>query len=354
MNCQVDFNWRTAIFVGLFASLTMVFTNGADGQRRIIEMEIASSAQGPLETQREWMQMLSEVGADRVRSKTSGNAKIKIDQVETSLATRIKIYGGIDGRKLVLPGATFTIRQKTEISNYIQNIRDDGAEIALAEKKAFGLTSTQLVEVKRELGQKLNVETKDQSVTKILKSIRPRVEFQWVIEPSAKRALQRVENFSDEMSNLSIGTALAAMLRPLGLVLVPQRSQGEPVKLHIARYDQVDEHWPIGWPASYQAKRSLTKLYERYPIEIRNFPLDQVLLAVKTRCEVPMLFDYNSIAMAEIDLSKTKVTFVKEKSNYVHSLGKMLNQARPRMDFEIRVDEKGTAFLWISTANPVR
>lgn len=42
------------------------------------------------------------------------------------------------------------MKDKQGIRDYIQKIRDDGSKVALAEKKAFGLTSEQLVGVSQE------------------------------------------------------------------------------------------------------------------------------------------------------------------------------------------------------------
>ena len=324
------------------------------GQRRIIELEIAASRFEPVETQQRWMQMLSEVGADRVRSKTSGTGTVKITETELSGSVRIKIQGAIDKGKLVLPGKSFSIRQKSAIADYIKGIRDDGANVSLAEKKAFGLTSQQLVDVNKALQAKLNFKTIGMDAGEFLSKAGRKTGMRMVMDDAARSAVKGRETVLDELEGFSVGTSIASVARTLGLVLVPKRAQGQPVMLHLVDYRSADEFWPIGWPGNKLGRSSLPTMYEKFPIEIRNAPLDQALKAVRVRAKVPVLFDHNSMAIAEIDLTKSNVTYVKDSSNYINLLTKILNQTKPRMDFEIRIDENGKPFLWLSTANPVR
>ncbi len=336
------------------AMVLFVFANqGIAQKKRYVEIEVVVSRQAPVETQQQWMKLLTDVGADRVRSKTSRyGAKVKVSENESSTSIRVKVEGAIQGGKLVLPGQSFSMRDKAALTEYVAQLKTDGAEIALSEKKAFGLTSKQLVAVNEALKHPLKSETTGQTASKVVGELMNQLSLRVKMDASAKRAFARSEPIEDELKDFSAGTALAAVARPLGLVMVPKRI-GSEISLHLIDYTKADEHWPIGWPAPAIPKRMVPRLFDKFPIEVREFPLDQVLNAIQTRSKVPMLFDYNSMARAGIDLSKTNVTFAK-KSSYAHALGKVLNQATPRMDYEIRVDENGRPFLWITTANPIR
>ena len=56
------------------------------------------------------------------------------------------------------------------------------------------------------------------------------------------------KGYVDKLNTLIAGTALAAVLRPLGLVLLPEKAGGNAVKLRVADSLSVKENWPIGWP----------------------------------------------------------------------------------------------------------
>jgi hypothetical protein len=331
-------------------------SSAASGQnKRLVHIEVSAGDRAAVQTQQKWMEVLANIGADRVRSRTTGSlGRVEIKESETSLGILVKVFGVIDGNKLNLPGKTFQIRDQQGLRDYVQALRDDGARVALAEKKAFGLTSEQLVALNEALSIPLDIKTKNRPAKEVVDFARENLRFEIVLDTASRQALRRNEMFEDELNGLSLGTSLAAAVRPLGLVLVPVRKQGDETTLNLVDSRNADEHWPIGWPAQAIPKRMVPQLFEKYPLEIRDFPLKQVLAAVQSKAGIPMLFDYNSLARAGIELAETNITFVNQNSSYGYGLRKMLGQTDPRMAYEIRVDEAGKPFLWLSTANPAK
>ncbi|MFM7738288.1 MAG: hypothetical protein ACKO9H_02715 [Planctomycetota bacterium] len=167
------------------------------------------------------------------------------------------------------------------------------------------------------------------------------------VQPSAWAALKESGKLQDELQGLSAGTALAAALRPAGLVLVPVREQGKSVELAVVDSGQADEHWPVGWPNEVPVSRAEPKLFGRRDIEIKGFPLQQAVSAVAGLCEVPVLYDWNALAKKEIDPTKTMVTVVKKKHPYYMTIVDLLKQTRPSLGVELRLDENGKPFMWI-------
>ena len=340
---------RTTVLTVLLTIGLLTSDDQANAQRRFIELEISTSPRAPLGSQQEWNMLLNDVGADRVRLRTAGSAKVKVVESESSGLSRIKILGAIQDRKLVLPGKSFSARDKAMLREYIQQLRDDGANIALADKKAFGLTSQQLVDLNGQLSKKLELTTKGQTAAEVLQKVRRQLPVDFETDLAAKQALKRSEPILDELEGLSIGTAMAAIMRPLGLVVAPTRERGAKTKLLITDFRKAEEHWPVGWPTQDIPLRSVPDLLEKFPIEVRDFPLGQVIQAIQAKSEVPMLLDHNSIARADIDLSTSQVTLIKKNASYLHALGKVLNQTKPKMKYEIRADENGKSFLWLTT-----
>ena len=322
---------------------------------RQIHLEVAAGRMEPVATQQKWMELLSKVGADRIRSSTARSAgKVGIEERETSLGVVVKVRGVIQGKKLELPAGSFSQRDVEKIRRYIDALRLDGVETALADKKAFGLTSKQLVTLNQSLSKPLKLKTKGNDPLKLIQFAKTKVNYEIVLDRNARAALASGGELLDELNGLSLGTALAATLRPYGLVLQPVRDQGQDIRLLVSDSRQAEEFWPIGWPAQGIPKDAAPGLFQKNLLEIRDFPLDQVLSAIQSKAGLPMLFDYNSMARREIDLATTKVTFVKKNVSYGHSLRKLLSKTKPPMHYEIRVDEAGKPFLWISTVAPVR
>ena len=171
----------------------------------------------------------------------------------------------------------------------------------------------------------------------------------FVLDSSARAAVNGNELVSDELKGLSTGTALAAVVRPLGLVIEPKREQGKQLEVQLRDTRQGKENWPIGWPLERVPVAVAPTLFEKIPLEIRNFPLSAVLNAIEKKSGVNFLIDYNTLARKDIDLATTKVTLVDEKVALLVAVSNALKQSKPRLSCEIRMDENAKPFLWITS-----
>ena len=324
--------------------------NLATAQKRIIQLEIAAGERSELTTQQRWMEMLANVGADRVSSRTAfGSVEPKVEEVRIGSTASIVVTGIVDGRYLMLPGERFTISDSQKIRAYLQKLRDDGARVALADKKAFGLTSEQLVGIHEELSAVVADTTKGVSTGKVVQQMLRQLRSQVTFDAFASQALSGDSTVLDELKGLSVGTALAAAIRPLGLVVQPYRAQGKPLEIRIVDATSAEENWPVGWPIEKPVDQIEPKLFEKIKeIEIRGYPLKEILDRFEQRIGIPFIYDQNSMARGGVDLETTKVTLVKTKTPYMVAVTKLLSQTEPKMKQEVRVDENGKAFLWIT------
>ena len=344
---------RPLLFVlalaALFAGVVLT-AHTANAQNRIIQLEIASSDRSELSTQQRWMEMLSGVGADRVRSRTArGLVEPKVEELQLSGTVSITVIGVISGSQLILPGAKFGIRDAAGIRDYIQKLRDDGSQVAMADKKAFGLTSEQLVGVSQELSAVVAQPTKGVDTADVVQQMLAQLKTPVALDATARRALASPSKVYDDLQGLSIGTALAAAIRPLGLVLVPSRPQGKTLQLQIVDSQSADENWPVGWPIEKPVDQIAPKLFEKLDnIEIRGFLLNSILDRFEQRIGIPFIYDQNTMAREGINLAATRVTLVKNRIAYMVAITRLLAQTKPRMKQELRVDENGKPFLWIS------
>ncbi len=241
------------------------------------------------------------------------------------------------------------MKDKQGIRDYIQKIRDDGSKVALAEKKAFGLTSEQLVGVSQEFMAVVESSTKGVATGSAVKEMLGQLKVPVAFDAAARRALAGGTKVNDELQGLSIGTAISAAIRPLGLILVPKREQGKTLVIQIVDSQSSKENWPVGWPIEKPLDQIAPKLFDKLNnVEIRGFALQSILDRFETRMEVPFIYDQNTMAREGIELETTKVTLIKKKTSYMVALTKLLSQTKPQMKQELRVDENGKPFLWIS------
>jgi hypothetical protein len=248
--------------------------------------------------------------------------------------------------KLNLPNrGRFALNDKARLAAWFDKLKADGIEAIATKPAAFGLLPSQLVEVHESLRAPVTFSTKGQAPRDVAKNIADTLPLKFISDPASQRALSSPEPVADELQGLSAGTSIAAVLRPLGLVMVPEKAEGK-LRLRIADSRSVKEHWPIGWPPKAAAGETVPELFKFLNVEITDYSLGETLQAIGGRIKVPMVIDYNALARLEVDLEKTKVELPREKTFYAKALDRILFQAN--LKYEVRADEADKPFLWIS------
>lgn len=335
----------------LYAFLCCVIgTSSASAQKsdRLVELEVYSTPITPATTQHQWLEALSEVGADRVSAKTTRRPSPSVEETTYGGSKIILVKGVINNRKIKLPKKTFSITDKRGIKAYLQSLRADGAKTTLAEKKAFGLTSEQLVDIHSDLSGSLKSSTKDEESGRFLSQLIQSLPQKTNLSPSANSALRSDEKISNEYQGLSTGTALAIELRRHDLVMRPSPKQGRGVELEIVTTSQAPESWPQGWPSKSAPVTTFPNLFEVTALQLNNIQLDSVLNAISRRLKIEFIVDPAAWGTKPIDLSTVKVTFNKPRASYSAAISNVLSQSRPKLRHEIRLDENGKPFIWIT------
>ena len=164
---------------------------------------------------------------------------------------------------------------------------------------------------------------------------------------AAQRAIVANEEVLDELQGLACGTALAAAVRPYGLLVVPSGQGTRSVGLKITRDAKEQEAWPIGAVARSGVQGLAPELLKFVPVEVVDQPLGQTLDAIQQRLKLPFLYDHNALARHEVNLDD-RVNLAPTKTFYKKVIDKLLFQKLLRC--ELRTDEVGTPFLWITSA----
>ena len=315
----------------------------------LVSLELSTEAGFPLGGERKWLMVLKDCKLTniRLRSQRAG-VKIEIKNRGTEQSPNYVVIGLLTARNtLRLPGVEFRSGERVAITKWVEKLKADGIEGVTAQTGVFGLTKKQILQVHEALTGKVNFSTRGLKNSDAVTRIARGLQLQVAPDPAARTALVSQEKVADELKGLSCGTALAIVLRPLGLVLVPEKPTGEMVRLSIVGSDQVKESWPIGWPPQKNPGAILPALFKNLEVEIEDVALSEALTAIAPRIKAPFVFDYNAMARDRIDLDTVKVNVPAGRTYYKKILDRVLSQAR--LYCEVRVDEVNTPFLWIST-----
>ena len=318
-------------------------------KKALVILEISSNSSAGFGAQQRWMKMLQNVGADRVSSKTISQGAADVEENEISGRRLIKVRGFIEKGKLELPGGSYRLSDTARIRDLIQKFRDDGTQTTLAEKHDFGLTRDQLVDLATKLAKPVAEPTKGKPFVAVVDAIASQMGVPFARDQYARAAFGGEEKVSQEFQGMASGTALAALVKPLGLVLEPSRPQGGQVKVHLKRAQDSKQAWPVGREPERVPGMAEPKLFVKMPIGIKNFPLDKVMEAVQKKAGIPFIYDEQVIASEGIDVAGTKVSISNKNGILMVVIGKLLRQTAPRrLSQEIRVDDAGQTFLWIT------
>ena len=329
----------------LFLAAIGTAASAADGR---VDLELVTVGSFPFEQTRDWLAMLQKLDLEGVRISsgtdddtpeivTEGSAKSPVYKVKGLL---------LPGGNLLLPGGKFKLSDRAAIGRWMDKLKQGGEEGLTAKPGAFGLLPKQLAAVHKELSSPVDFSTAGGTPKDIVDKLTGKLSLTVDFESGANDALRSAEPFPDQLLGVSSGTALAAVLRPSGLVCVPVKGKGDAIDLKITDSRSVEKSWPVGWPSERPKGNVLPDLFKTLNVEIADTPLEESMAAIQKRVNVPFLSDQNSLVRQRVDL-KAKINLPKANLTYSRILDKLLGQVKCKT--EVRLDEADKPFLWITT-----
>jgi hypothetical protein len=246
---------------------------------------------------------------------------------------------------LLLPGDSFTLRDTARLRDYLDRVLADGAEAMTAPRGSFGLTKQEFEAAFKKLGQPITFATKERTLAELLGEAQRATRMQLAVPDGLRPTLARLK-CRDDLRTLSLGCGLAIALKAEGLAMAPEKPRGAPVRLAVRFQRDLEEPWPIGWPSKASPSQLAPALFTKINVEIDGFSLQEAVDAIGPRLEVPVLWDHAALAAKRIDPAAKQVKLPRTRLSYGRILDKLLFQAR--LHGELRVDEAGAVFYWIS------
>ncbi len=323
-----------------------------------VEVELGSTPGTSVKLLHEWANILTRGGISSVRASAESTSRPRIEELSTASGRTYRVYGTIDLRgDLILPGGRrFSQAQAAQAIAWFQELARLGPEESRPKVERFGLTTAELLTLRQQLALPLGVTTKDRSRREVLQEILQKVSVLVVDRVGVLAKVDSEEKVAEEVRELSTGTALAYLLRPIGLAIVPTKTDprggGESqVGVEIVLSTSATEIWPIGWPATKPPPNLVPQLYQFLEVNIQGVSAARVVEAVAERTQLPVLWDYNALARWGVEPAKIAVRFTPRSTTYAQLLRHCLFQAG--LKYELRVDEAGNPFLWITTTKAI-
>jgi hypothetical protein len=312
-----------------------------------IELEVLlGPGVSPIEAQK-WGEMLEGIPVENLslRSGQPGEME-KLDNYGTAERPLYKIKGILTDRgQLLVPGGTFGFGDKAKLIEYLNTLKTKGDGALFDKPKMFGLGSKDLVETYKVLQVALTEETKGRPSKEVILEILKLAGCKSTASADAKKAILVEQPVLDELKGLSAGTALASVLRPLGLVFYPSLGADKSPVINMIDVRETKEPWPIGWPLNKAPHVAVPNYRQQINVSFDGTPFREVMDAIAGRLGAPILFDHNSMVRNRFDAETDAVTLPEEKLSYARILEKV--SLPRRLGFEMRMDEAGAPFIWI-------
>jgi len=341
---------RGSRWVGGLALLFAGWVIGQDayGAGRV-ELEVAADRYAPPIASQTWARELGKAGVRRVRfrqQRSGDRPGIEVRGSKDSPVYVVTIL--LDSRgQMVLPERRYRAGEARRIAAWLDELARLGPPESREPVVAFGLSRSQMAAVYDDLAGPIDFSTRGQPRAGVVHKIVARLKLPVRIDENLLPASED-DRIVDELTGLSCGTALAAALRPAGLSLAPRMSATGPEYLVTTARGR-RETWPVGWKPEKRLSEVLPRLYQQVNIGLENVPASEVLDAIAKRLEVPVLVDHAAVAHRGVDLQK-RANVPKSRTSYDEALGRALYQAG--MKYELRADEAGRPFLWVTTVRP--
>lgn len=316
-----------------------------------ISFELVTKPGLPVTASQQWYKTLTSLGISGLRIRqANADDQAAIEQQGTESAPRYRVVGILAADNVLhLPGGKFKPSETDRLRKWLARVGDEGPEGVTERRAAFGLTPRQLSEIQEDLKRPVRFATTGIAADKVAARIAKGLKLPLVVDAESRRELAAIK-VSDELQGLSSGTALAAVLRPAGLALLPERPAGGELQLRIIASQGGVEAWPIGWKTKTGANKPLAELFEFLNVEIKETSVAEAIVAIQARVKAPFLFDSAALARHGIDPAAVQADVPEKRMTYSQILGKVLMQAR--LKYELRVDDADKPFVWITTVKP--
>ncbi|PQO27140.1 hypothetical protein [Blastopirellula marina] len=337
-----------AIRTTLALLAAVVFTTAASAENRVT-LEVITEKGISITALQSWSKLLQGKGADTVQVRSGHDGeKVGIEEIGSGRTKTFQVKAILSKNEtLHMPdGKRFTKRNLGELSAWFNQIKVGGEEELKRAPGKDGMTAAERETLLTKLATKIDFDTKGEPLDVVLGNIRQAVGLEFRAAPSIIAKAQSVGAL-DDVKGISGGTAIALLLRPYGMIMVPKREVGGAIHLHVLPISGQEDAWPIGHPPQGNLAQVCPVLFQFIEVEINRKPLEDVLAAILPRLKTPLFRDHYKIAKDDLNLN-VEVRFPKDKTFYKKILDHVLYQAM--LTLELKVDEAGTPFLWVTSA----
>ncbi len=354
--CQLMFS---VLFLGSAATaMCQSRDEGSESSRRTLDIEVLIQSQTSHRIKaQEWGRVLQDLGYSVKFREARGGESPGVEDRDSGdlLSTHIVAAMAPDG-SIGFGNYRFTIESPQPLALLLEEIRRYGANGPPNASPTWGLTDEQFKEVTQLLAQPVRDAIELQSPVLAIESIglpdNIRLKFTDAARGLAvgKRPVSAPDSLA--LQSFSGGTAISIVLAQYGLGFRPKFVAPGRYDLEIDRGSEASNLWPVGWKPEQSFSEILPAYFKAIPLDVEDVETGKLIGAVSDKLQVPFFSAAQALDEKGLDIDTLKYT---RKDDRI-SPARLLTAVGDKLDLgiDLRVDEAGKLFLWVTTAEDAR
>ena len=349
---------QTAVFVvsAILAGTALQYATAdeTDPPRRTLDVEVLIQSQPSYRIKsQEWGRVFQELGYSvRFREPRGAEAPRVEDMDRTDFpATGVIAAMAVNGA-IQIGNQQFNIDNPQPLAMALEEIRRYGANGPPESSPTWGLTDEQFKEVIQILGLPVENPVELQSSVLAIESIglpgNMRMKFtdaarQQALSKRPESALETIE-----LQGFTKGSAIAIVLAQYGLGFRPKYIAPGHYDIEIDRGDESTNLWPIGWRPVDSFSEILPAYFKAIPLDVEDVEVNSLVGAIADKLAIPYFSSTYALTANSLDINSLKYTRRDDRI----SPARLLTAVGDKLElgFDVRVDEAGNMFLWVTTA----
>ncbi len=306
---------------------------------------------------REWGMLFQELGYTVSFRGGRPGEKLRVENLEATDQRITHVVGNLekDGR-LAIVGQRFQLTNPEKLDAYLQRLVRFGAAGPVSESPTWGLTDQQLSFVNMLLSARVDAPVSLTTPVDAIGTLGLPEAFQVRFTAAAKdqQFVSREPGLltSESLAGVSKGTALAIVLSQAGLGFRPLLENRKTYVLEIDVGGESSNLWPVGWKSKQPLNTLLPDLYRSIPVDVEDVVVSELVQAVSEKLEIRPF--YAAAELGRAGVNPSEMIYSRKPDKLAPSRLLSLIGDRFQLGLDVRVDESGQCFLWVTTAQELQ
>ena len=301
----------------------------------------------------QWNRVFQDIGYPVIFDSNLAGKQPGLANIELADTVRVQLTGVMDSRGGIVFGKTKYLPTQAEaLKEFLDRLKAYGADGPPQESPTWGLSDEQFQTVLKLFSPTVEKPVRLRTPVDAIESIQiPAVFRVRYTEAASKLVLSEIDSDADsviEVQGLSTGSALAVVLAQYGLGFRTMADSDGGFILEVDAGDESSNLWPVGWKNTKPMNVILPPIYKSMTVDnLEDVEVTSLIHLLAEQLKIPHYYSSYSIKSRGIALADLLYS---QKAGKVPPAG-LMRRIGDRYDLglDIRTDEAGNVFLWITT-----